>query len=322
MSAHDTNPGDEQGQRSLAVALADLADTMPSDPYRVDGIHAKARRLRTRRRVTRTAGAVVVGVATVAALVAVRPGTSDVTTLPAGQPSAATLPVSCTADPDSVARLDKTPDAVAAEADARAAKLAAAGGASASGTADRGLEGVKGFGTVVSAADGAVTITLDEPLADEPSEITASVRPDAEFMDGAAKIESLPALSPGEQVAFAASKAGDGAYEIFFLGVNVASGDGPAASPDADVASSDVKAAADVVSVQPDSLTLAIREGSLAGETVNAAIGPDTLVTAGDHDCVDAVLAAGDEVGTLLAAGADGTYTIKVLALPSTAAKP
>lgn len=319
MSEHDTKAGDEHAHRSLAVALTDLAGTMPDDPYRVDGVHAKARSLRKRRRATRVAGAVVVGAATIAALVAVRPGPTHVSTIPASQPSATTVPLSCDAAsaavPDAVTPPEKMLDASVTQT-ADAAKRAAADGATTASIAGTGVRGVKGFGTVVSAADASVTITLDEPFADQPSEITAKVSADAEFMDGASVVDVRPALNTGDPVAFAASQADDGSYQIVYLAVHVPDPNTSATSANAVDESSYVKAIAEVVGVQPGSLTLVLRDGSLASQTVNAAIGPDTLYTAGNQKCVDPMLAAGDVVGVLLVKGADGTYTVQELGLP------
>jgi hypothetical protein len=327
MSEHDTKTGDEHAHQSLAVALTDLADTMPDDPFRVDGVHTKVRRRRNRRRATRTVGAVVVGAATIAALVAVRPGPTHVSTVPASQPSATTSPLSCAAAlaaaPDAAAVPEPKPGASVTDVAADAAKRAAADGASAATSADSARRAVKGLGTIVSVADTSVTITVTEPIADEPNEITATVSADAKFMDGASVVGVRPALNTGDPVAFAASHAADGSYQIIYLAVHVEEPNTSTTDAGAVDQSSNLKATAQVVAVEAGALTLMLRDGPLANQTVNVATGPDTVYIAGNQKCVDPTLTAGDEVGVLLVKGSDGTYTVQALALPSpAAAKP
>ena len=321
MSEHDTKTGDEHAHRSLAVALTDLADTMPNDPFRVDGVRTKVRRLRNRRRATRTAGAVVVGAATIAALVAVRPGPTHVSTIPASQPSTTTGPLSCAAAlaaaPDTVTPPEKKQDASVTDTAADAAKRAAVDGATGATTADAARRGVKGLGTVVSADDASVTITVTEPIAGEPSAITATVSADAKFVDGASVVDVRPVLNAGDTVAFAASQADDGSYQFIYLGAHIQEASSSATSAGAVDESSNVKGTAEVVAVQPGSLTLVLRDGPLANQTLNAAIGPDTEYIAGNQKCVDPTLTAGDEVGVLLVKSADGTFAVQALALRS-----
>jgi hypothetical protein len=182
---------------------------------------------------------------------------------------------------------------------------------------------VKGFGSIVSATDESVTITLEEPGPDDPSQIAATLSPDAEFVDGNQGVDIRPALNAGDRVAFGAKKAEDGSYQLIFLAVNVPD---PLVSPSATVdpvtkeasaiePSPVAKATAEVVGVQPDSLTLTLGDGPLAGQTMTVATGPDTTYIAGGQKCVDPQLAVGQGVGVLLLAGDNGTYTIQEVSL-------
>jgi hypothetical protein len=213
MSDRDATTHDEHERRSLGAALAELADTMPENPFRVEGIHARARRLRTRRRVTRATAGVMVGAATIAALVAVRPGASHVTTIPAGKPPATTPSPSCT---DALAAKQAYIDTAAADA----AKQAAADTAAANHAAT-GFDGVKGIGVIVAATEASVTIQLEVPAPAQPSEITARISPTAEFADGVDKVDDRPPVAAGDRVAFGATRLDDGNYELIFLGVHV-----------------------------------------------------------------------------------------------------
>ena len=326
MSEHKTTSGEERARAPLAIAMAELADTMPDDPFRVDGIHAKARRLRTRRRAIRATAGVVVGAATVAMLVAVRPGPTHLSTVPAGQPSTTTGLPSCgsalAAVTDAETKPETMPGGSGTDSAAADAKRAAASEVDAASPITTG-RGVKGFGSIVSATDESVTITLAEPGRDDPSQIAATLSPDAEFVDGNQGVDIRPALNAGDRVAFGATKAIDGSYQLIFLAVNVPD---PLVSASAtlDPATKEAiaiepspfaKATAEVVGVQPDSLTLTFGDGPLAGQTMTVATGPDTIYIAGGQKCVDPQLAVGQGVGVLLLAGDNGTYTIQEVSL-------
>src|SRR5262249_46007620 len=90
MSSHDTN------ESTLSVALADLAESMPEDPNRAEGIRARVQRRRNRRRAARAAAGLAVAGATIAVIAAVRPGPTAVSTTPAS-PSSEPAPVAAPA---------------------------------------------------------------------------------------------------------------------------------------------------------------------------------------------------------------------------------
>jgi hypothetical protein len=184
--------------------------------------------------------------------------------------------------------------------------------------------GVKGIGTIVSATAATVTVTLKEPPAGQPGEIAATVSPTAEFRDGETKVDALPSLNPGDQVAFAASLAGDGSYELVYLEAHIPENPTPAAdavTPDAKEPSASVpdgqygKALAKVVSVQPDSITLDVIESDLGVRDITAAIGPATTYFAGDQTCADPGLAPGQVVVAIVERGDGGTYTAQQIGL-------
>ncbi len=326
MNEYETRPDDGP---ALGTALADLAASMPDDPFRIDGVHARARRLRQRRRAVRATAGAAVAAAVVATLVAVRPGATSVSTVPASQPTTLVVP-SCTAalasapPAPTVDPATASPDAAAADekkAAAVAAEQHATAGAAQSGADFRG---VKGLGAIVSATDATVTITPDEPVAGQTEPITAAISPSAEFVDGATKVEARPTLAPGDRVGFAVSVADDGGYDLVFLTVHVP--EAPGTTPD--TVAPEVKAAQDrvtdgtyakviatVVSVQPGSLALDVTDGDLVLGTVTVATGPATTYTAGDQPCVDPQLAPGQVIGAVLVRADDGTYTAERLAL-------
>jgi hypothetical protein len=313
MSDRDPTTHDEYERRSLGAALADLADAMPENPFRVESVHARARRLRTRRRVIRATAGVMVGAVTIAALVAVRPGASHVTTIPASQPSALPAPPSCR---DALAADEAHTD----EADA--AKKAAADAAN---DAVTGFEGVKGIGIIVSATDASLTIRLEEPTPDQPSEITATFSPTAEFADGVDKVDVQPAVAAGDRVAFGASRADDGSYELIFLGVNLPELPVPTTEtvdPARKAAGAVgearyLKAMAEVTAMQPDSVTLEITDGDLRDQLLTTQIGPNASYVAGDQECVDPQLSVGQQVGVVLLHADDGGYVVQEIVLTS-----
>jgi hypothetical protein len=347
MSDSDATVDHEHEHRSLGHALADLAATMPEDPYRVEGVHARARRLRQRRRATRVTAGVVVSAATIAALVAVRPGPTHVSTVPASQPTTTSALPSCSAalaaaptravvparEPNVSIAADPAKEAGSDAADA--AKQAAADAADTAKQGATGLQGVKGLGTIVSATDTSVTITLEGPLAGEPSEITATISPTAEFADGTNTVAALPSLTAGDRVAFAVTQADDGSYQLIYLEVHLPEQPTPTSETvdPAEKAARAARAAADehylkamaeVVSVQPDSLTLKITDGDPADQVLTAATGPDSVYMAGDQKCVDPQLSAGQTVGVLLVHADDGAYLVQdvVLFQPPATATP
>jgi hypothetical protein len=338
MSENEATRDDGAEHRLLGVALTDLADSMSDDPYRLDGVHAKARRLRNRRRAARVTVGVVSGAAVVAMLVAVRPGPAHVSTLPASQPSTTIAEPTCAAAlaaAPTQAVVPPTPGAKTSTASDTAAQpasdTAAQPGSAAAkqgppDTADvpaTGVRGIKGPGTIVSATASTVTITPDPQSPNQPAQpaqITAIVGPVTEFYDGNTKVDALPPLSPGDRVAFGAAQAADGSYQLGILVVHVpaqpartAETVDPAAN--AAVGQQYVKAPAEVVSVQPDSLTIRLTDGPQANQVLTTVLGPNTVYTAGDQKCVNPVFTAGQAVGVLLAPDNSGAYTAVAVAL-------
>jgi hypothetical protein len=322
MNTHDDKDG------SLSVALTELADTMPEDPNRVEGIHARARRLRTRRRATRTAAGLVVGAATIAGIIAIRPGPTAVSTFPASEPAPPGLPSCRSVTPPDLTAVDPSTSADAAVD----SKAAAAGVVPSDAGSVTGIEGVKGFGTVAAASDTSVTITLEGQQPGQPAEVTAGFTSDTAYYDGGTQVTERPAANPGDRVAFGAVLTATGGYELLLLEAHPADQTTPpatgdvtdakkaaaAANADATTVGADaayVKQMAEIVSVQPDSLTLNLRDGQLAGQVVTAPLAPDVIYTSGDQKCVDPALAPGDVVGVLLLHGDGDTYTVQKLAL-------
>ena len=239
------------------------------------------------------------------------PSTSS--TVPASQPTTSALP-SCTE------ALAKPPgDAAAIDAVKRAAA-----DANADGIGDR-VSGVKGLGTVVSAAgrDG-------DGLAGRPDRRPAR-RGDG---DGGRhrrarrrgdRLDALPPLSPGDKVAFAATPGDDGSYQLIYLGVHIPERPAPAPTSEpvdpavkaarAGVPDSAVKAMGEVLAAQPGAVTLHVTDGDLAAQDITVTTGPDTLYTTADQKCADPVLSAGEVVGAILVHEADGSYTALEVAL-------
>jgi hypothetical protein len=156
-----------------------------------------------------------------------------------------------------------------------------------------------------------------------PARINATVSPTAEFYDGETELDALPALRPGERVAFAATEAANGSYQLIYLGVHAPQQtartaqtvDPAVKAANAAAPEPYVKAPAKVVSVQPGSLTVRLTEGERAGQVLTAALRPNTVYTAGDQKCVDPVFTAGQDVGVLLAHDHSGAYTAVAVAL-------
>ena len=288
---------------ALAVALTLLAETMPDDPYRLEGVHARVRRLRARRRARGAAVGVVAAAAAVMSLVAVRSGPDRIRSAAATDPSTESTLPACHAAlaPAHV----KTPSGV---------------------SADR--RGVKGHGTIVGTpTERSVTIHVDEPATDQPSELTAAVTDQTEFVD-AGVTAPRPALAPDDRVVFAVAEAGGG-YELLLLDVDPVETSDPNATQAVTDAVKAAKAqtdahagkapavqaevgdpskfttSAEVVAVQTGTLTLKLNDG----QVVNAATGADTSFRAGDAPCSGADLAAGDVVEVGLTPGTDGSYT-------------
>src|SRR5262249_18159002 len=139
--------------------------------------------------------------------------------VPSCRDALATAPVQPTAPPDK-----GSGDAAGAAPESRgaadAAKQAKAANAEAANQQATGFRGAKGLGTVVSVADGAITIAI-EAQPEAPSQITATVRPDADFMDGNERVTAQPTVNAGDRVAFGAVQADDGSYQIIYLGVHL-----------------------------------------------------------------------------------------------------
>ena len=196
----------------------------------------------------------------------------------------------------------------------------------ANATAGEQYKGIKGQGTIVRATASTVTITPDSQPPNPPglpAQISATVSPTAEFRDGDTKVDALPPLSAGDRVAFGATPAADGSYQLDILVVHVPpppTGTADTVDPAvkaANTAAGDqyVKAPAAVVSVQPHSLTIRLTDDQQAGQVLTAALGPTTVYTAGDQKCVDPVFTAGQPVGVVLAQDASGAYTAVAVAL-------
>jgi hypothetical protein len=321
MNTYDDNDG------ALSVALADLADAMPDDPYRVEGIHARARRLRTRRRATRAGVGVLVGAATIVGLIAIRPGPSAVSTVPAGPSTeqAPALPACSTLTPQprpNVAPSDPT------EADR--AKAAAAGRDTA--PADNGKTGVKGYGTVTAVDDASITVTMQEPVPGLPADITAAFTATTSFYDGSTEVAARPAVNTGDTVAFAAVVNDVGGYDLLLLDAHFVAPEAPAsdvtpakgevtdaekaATADTTADESFEKGIGTISAVQAGSLAIDVTEGPLAAQSITATLGPDTVYASGDQKCVDPTFAAGQPVGFALHHdAAAGTYTAQMVAL-------
>jgi hypothetical protein len=317
--------GDNDGE--LSVALADLADSMPDDPDRVEGIYARARRNRNRRRATRAGVGVLVGAATIAGLIAVRPGPSAVSTVPASpstQPAPA-LPACSTLTPPPLSTI-----APSAPSGADQAKPAAVGRDT--GPAVNGKIGVKGYGTVTAVDDTSITVNMQEPPPGVPADVTAAFTATTSFYDGSTEVTARPAVNAGDTVAFAAVVNDTGGYDLLLLDVHFVAPEAPAS--DVTTAKSEVtdaeKAAAaptaadesfakgigTISAVQPGSLAIDVTDGPLAGQSITATVGPDTVYASGDQKCVDPALAAGQPVGFVLHHDvAAGTYTAQMVAL-------
>jgi len=321
MKAYDDRDG------ALSVALAELADTMPEDPNRVEGIHARARRFRTRRRAARAGIGVVVGAATIAGIVAIRPGPSAVSTVPASAvtdqapalPACGTLPpAALTPDPATTSSPDDSRKAAAAEAGSRAATYTGPGGQT----------GVKGYGTVTAVSDTSVSVTLGESPPGAPPEVTAAFTTKTSFYDGDTEVTDRPAVAVGDPVAIAAVVNASGGYDLILFDAHPAAPDtskpttgeisdakkaAAATAPAGD--GSYVKGMAAITAVEPGSVTLDVKDGPLAGQSIAATLAPDIIYTVGDQKCVDPALAAGQNVGFLLVRGDGGAYTLQQVAL-------
>jgi hypothetical protein len=327
MNRHDDNDG------TFSVALADLADTMPEDPHRIDGIHARAQRLRTRRRARRAAAGLVVGAATVAGIIAVRPGPSAVSTVPASPSSEPAVPAlaACSTLTPPALEPNAAPMAPTEADQAKAAAAARAPSPPGDDRAVNGFTGVKGYGTVTHASDTSITVTLEDQGVGLPAEVSAGFTDTTSFFDAGTELPARPGVNAGDRVAFAAIVNASGGYDLLLLDVHppAAEADQAAAKPDtvevsdarkaaAAAAAADdtyVKGIADIVSVQPGSLTISMRDGTRAGQSITASLSPDVTYTSGDQKCADAVLATGQVVGIVLTRGDADTYTVQAVAL-------
>ena len=326
MNTYDDNDG------ALSVALADLADSMPDDPDRVEGIYARARRNRNRRRATRAGVGVLVGAATIAGLIAVRPGPSAVSTVPASPSTepAPALPACSTLTPPPLS----PPSSTATPADERkaAADAAARGTATNADHTIDGKVGVKGYGTVTAIDDSSITVTMQDPPPGLPADITAAFTATTSFYDGSTEVAARPAVNTGDTVALAAVVNDTGGYDLLLLDAHFVAPEPPPS--DVTPAKSEVtdaeKAAAaqtapdesfekgigTISAVQPGSLAIAVTDGPLAGQSITATLGPDTVYAAGDQKCVDPTLAAGQPIGFVLHHDvAAGTYAAQMVGL-------
>jgi hypothetical protein len=352
MSAHnpvsDDGANDESAANALRVALSDLAAAMPDDPHRVERIHARARRLRSRRRARRVTAMAASGAALIATLVAVRSSTLHVSNQPAAaEPASVEASPPPTAPPSSVASAPAMPTCAAALAavapgapappkpstgslpaeagpdpPADAAKQATADAADAANHAIDGVRGIKGKGTIAAADETSVTITVDPSDPAAPPEITATIATDIEYLDGDTMVDAQPALHTGDRVFFATKQADDDSYQLIYLQVHPTEAD---VDPDATVDpkdkaaragddSGDIKGSATVTGVDADSITVTLADGPLAGRELSAAIGPNTVYTVGTQRCVEPELATGTTVSVLLHRDRD-TYTARQIDL-------
>jgi len=321
MNTHDDNDG------ALSVALADLADTMPDDPDRVEGIYARARRNRNRRRATRAGVGVLVGAATIAGLIAVRPGPSAVSTVPASPSTepAPALPACSSLTPPPLSTV--TPSA---PTEADRAKAAAAGRDSA--PADNGKVGVKGYGTVTAVDDSSITVTLQDPPPGLPADFTAAFTATTSFYDGNAEVAARPAVNTGDTVALAAVVNDSGGYDLRLLTAHFVAPEPPPSDvtpAKSEVTDTGTAAAAQtapdesfekgigtISAVQPGSLAIDVTDGPLAGQSITATLGSDTVYASGDQKCVDPSLAAGQPIGFVLHHDvAAGTYAAQMVGL-------
>ena len=312
----------DQTPGGLGTALADLASSVGDDPDRLASVQARVRRLRTRRRVRRTAVIGGVAVATVASLaVLVRPH---------GEPAVTSAGRSATSVSEPAPGLP-------------ACRVALANPGAVT------HEGVKGLGSIVAVTDQSVTLHVDSPRPDQPSELTAVVTAGTEWVD-AGGTAGRPALAAGDRVAFAVEPTESG-YRLLVLETRPIDGADPTAgttdttatvvkdaatdtaangSMDAVKAAAidavkaagvappstdPIKAGATITTVAPGALTFHIDEGSLAGQDVTATTGPDTTYVAGNTKCTGADLAAGDQVTVLLQPAAGGGYSAESVGL-------
>jgi hypothetical protein len=176
---------------------------------------------------------------------------------------------------------------------------------------------------ILDATDVSLMIRLEEPATDQPSEITATVSPTAEFADGEDKVDVRPAVNAGDRVAFGATRADDGSYELIFLGVHLPELPEPTTdtvdparkAAGAAAEARYLKATAEVTAVQPDSVTLRITDGDLRDQVLTTQMGPDATYLAGDQRCVDPQLSVGEEVGVVLLHADDGSYVVQEVVL-------
>jgi hypothetical protein len=293
MNDHDIPAG------GLAGALTQLADTMPDDPYRLEGVHARVRRLRARRLTRRVAVSALAAVAAVTSLAAVRSGHDRIATAPlAKPPTESTLPA-CHA---ALAAAQATPSTV---------------------PTDR--RGTKGYGTIVGTpTETSVTIHVDEPAPDQPSELAATFVDQTVFADAGVN-GPKPALAPGDRVVFAAEEV-DGGYQLLLIEVHPVEGPKPTtqdvtdakkaqAAQTGEKESRELKASAEVVSVQSGSITLKVSDGPQAGHVIDVATGSDTSFLAAGTKCNGTDLVAGDALRVVLTDGVDGTYTAAAVIL-------
>jgi hypothetical protein len=296
MSDHDGDP--------LGVALADLADTVPADPYRVEAVHDLVRRRRTRRRVRRSALGVVAAAATIAGLVAVQNRSTSVTSVPATSPPATTAaPSPCPA---------------------------AVKGGTAGASADQ--RGFKGTGSLLAVSDASVTIQPEELAPDEPAQLTAAITPNTEFIANDQKLPDRPALAVGDRVAFAA-QAADSGYTLVLLDTKPPTPDtgqsaAQKASPSGASGTSDTlrgfKGLGTLVAVTDSSVTIHPAELQAAEPAeLTATITSSTeFVDQGNALSARPALTAGEEVAFAAQVG-DSGYTLVVLETnPVTAPDP
>jgi len=309
--------------RSLSTALADLAGTMPDDPDRLDAIRARIERNRRRWRAGHAVvGAGVVGL-TVVGVGLLRPTAPSVSTVPATPPTPAAEPAlpACAAVPP-------PPAPVAGDAGGSAKSAAASAAGAPTADALAGREGVKGFGTVVAMTDASITVTVLEPAPDQPPELTAAFTGETLLYDGEAVVTARRTPSPGDRVGFAAARNGGGGYDLLLLQVhppeaaaNLGAGDDQAkvaakrAGVSGEPTSGATKNVAEIVSVQPGSLTLKLRSDLFSGQTITAALAADVVYLAGDQQCADPALAPGEVIIVLLEQVAGSSYTIDRVSL-------
>jgi len=334
--------------RPLALALAELARTMPDDPRRLTKVRERARRARRRRTVaqgtvvTATVGGLALG------LVASGPGSgggsgSPVTGVPAAAPAQPDTTAPTEPPPVDPAALPTCTDVAAQqaakaaavvtmdEADAKKAAQAAADGQAP--TEDDGADPAEGRGepvappfdpaqlgqrgpftgnALVSGSGDGPTLTLSV----KGVALTLVVDEATRFVVDAADA-ARPPLADGTEVGFQASRTAAGDLHLDVLEVGPPKT--PAESPADDSAVTGggmVQGAVTTPPVAGTAVVVGVDDGPLTGRTVTFVVGDGTQWLAGKEPCRPTDLADGSKFGFTATAADDGTYTLVTVELP------